>query len=349
MAEHKYLTSPPEQTTMPRGVPYIVGNEAAERFSFYGMKAVLAIFMTRHLVDASGQSDVMSEADATRWIANFVSATYFFPILGAVLSDWLIGKYRMILSVSLLYCLGHAVLALMDFHTGLDQRTLLFWGLTLIAIGAGGIKPCVSAHVGDQFGHANQYLLPVVFAWFYFSINLGSAFSTLLTPALRDNLGPSWSFGVPGIVMAVATFVFWLGRNKFVHVPPSGDEFFSRTFGPVGLATIRNLVPLYLFVAMFWSLFDQTASRWVLQAKSMDRTFFGWELTADQLQAANPFLVMILIPVFSYVVYPVLGKFFTVTPLRKIGIGLFVTLPAFMIPAWIESRFVAGATPHAGW
>jgi POT family proton-dependent oligopeptide transporter len=274
---------------------------------------------------------------------------YFFPIVGAVFSDWLFGKYRTILWLSIVYCLGHGVLALMDLQIGLDQRTLLWWGLAFIAIGAGGIKPCVSSHVGDQFGRANEHLLPRIFSWFYFSINLGAAASTLLTPILRDRLGPSWAFGVPGILMALATLVFWLGRNKFVHVPPSGNRLFTETFSRDGLRAIGNLIPLYLLITMFWALFDQTASRWVLQAENMNRNLFGYELSADQIQAANPLMIMILIPIFSYGIYPLLGKFFTVTPLRKIGMGIFITLPAFALPAWIQSQIDAGQSPHIGW
>lgn len=349
MSQSKYLTRPPEQTTMPGGVPFIVGNEAAERFSFYGMKAILAVFMTQHLLDAQGQPDLMSEAEASQWVHEFNTAVYFFPILGAVFSDWLTGKYLMIMSLSLVYCLGHAVLAMMDLHTGIDQRTLLFWGLALIAVGAGGIKPCVSAHVGDQFGKSNQHLLTVVFGWFYFSINFGATFSTLLTPVLRREYGPSVAFGLPGVLMGLATLVFWLGRRRYVHVPPARGKFFRETFSREGVQALINLIPLYLFVAMFWALFDQTASRWVLQAESMDRTFGSWTLTSDQLQAVNPILVMLFIPLFSYGIYPALGRFFEVTPLRKIGIGLFLAIPAFLISGCIQLWIDDGQTPHAIW
>ncbi|WP_437201568.1 POT family MFS transporter [Planctomicrobium sp. SH664] len=350
MPKPAYLTAPPNITHIPPGIPYIVGNEAAERFSFYGMKAILATFMTKALLNAAGEPDVMSEAAATERIHQFVAAAYFFPIVGAVVADWLLGKYRTILCLSLVYCLGHLVLALMDFHTGIDQRVLLGWGLGLIAIGSGGIKPCVSSHVGDQFGHSNQALLAVVFGWFYFSINFGSTFSTLLTPHLAREYGYSWAFGVPGVLMGVATFVFWLGRNQYVHIPPSGREFFERTFSAVGVRAILNLIPLYLIIAVFWSLYDQTASRWVLQADRMDcwLPIFGTVQPA-QLQAVNPVLVMLLIPFCSYVFYPLLGKLFAVTPLRKIGIGLFLMIPAFLIPAWLEMRIEAGETPYCGW
>ncbi|MCI0492610.1 MAG: POT family MFS transporter [Planctomycetes bacterium] len=356
----RYLTSPVLSAEIPRGIPYIVGNEAAERFSFYGMKTILAIFMTRFLLNSTGQPDFMSEAEAKEWIHYFVFAVYATPLLGAILSDWLLGKYRTIISLSLVYCAGHAVLALIGSSLAeqIAPRWLLFFGLALIAVGSGGIKPCVSAHVGDQFGALNQHLLSKIYGWFYFAINLGSTISTLLTPVLLDRVGPDWAFGVPGILMGVATFVFWLGRHKFVHVPPAGASFFRETFSREGIQVLLNLIPIYLCVTIFWSLFDQTASAWVLQAEHMNRTIIDtsvagyslrFEALSSQLQATNPILVMILIPVFSYVIYPWLGRLFEVSPLRKIAIGLFLTVVAFAIPAWIEQRIANGETPHIIW
>ena len=157
MVKFPYLTAPPPSTKVPPGIPYIVGNEAAERFSYYGMRGILVVFMTQHLMNASGELAVVSEERAKSVFHLFASAVYFFPIVGAILSDTLLGKYRTILCVSIIYCLGHLALALDETRLGLAV------GLTLIAIGSGGIKPCVSAHVGDQFGSLNQNLLPKVF------------------------------------------------------------------------------------------------------------------------------------------------------------------------------------------
>ncbi len=359
MANEKFLTVPPETDKMPPGIPYIVGNEAAERFSFYGMKTILALFMTKFLLDANGQPDYMSDEQASEVIHLFVASVYFVPIIVAILADWLFGKYKAILGLSIVYCLGHGVLALMDLELGIHQKYLMFMGLALIAIGSGGIKPCVSAHVGDQFGSKNQHLLARVFGWFYFSINFGAMASTLLTPWLRDTYGPSVAFAVPGILMGLATWVFWLGRNKFVHVPPSRGTFFKKTFSSEGVRAVLNLSPLFLFVAMFWCLFDQTASRWVLQAEHMDRqlldlSFMGFSkaattVSSDQILATNPFMVMLLIPLFSFYIYPTLGKFFKLTPLRKIGIGMFLTIPSFMIPAMIENWIADGTSPSIWW
>jgi len=350
----RHRTSPdPTLTTMPPGVPYIIGNELAERFSYYGMRAILVIFMTKYLMDSSGAADVMAEEEAKTVYHTFTAAAYFFPILGALLADALWGKYKTILLISLLYCVGHGSLALMDLGPifGIwDMRPFLYFGLICIAVGAGGIKPCVSAHVGDQFGPGNQHLITQVFNWFYFSINLGAAVSTLLTPVLLAEFGPWAAFGLPGVLMAIATFVFWLGRNSFIHVPPGGREFVKETFSPQGVRALLNLAPLFLlFIPAFWALFDQTGSSWVLQAENMDRTVFGMELLPSQIQAANPLLILTLIPVFTYGIYPLMGRFFVVTPLRKIGIGLFTTVVAFALSTGIEMAIEAGQTPSILW
>ena len=330
---------------------YIVGNEAAERFSFYGMRAILFLFLTEHLLDRSGNLAPLDDVTATIWQHRFVSAVYFFPILGAIFSDWLFGKYRTILVVSVLYCAGHTAMAMVDMpqRTGINPQWMLILALSLLAVGAGGIKPCVSAHVGDQFGPENQHLLPRVFSWFYFAINVGAAASMIATPRLMDAYGPSVAFAVPGILMGLATLLFWLGRYQFVHVPASGRRFFTETFSSAGRRAIANLLPLYLFVAMFWCLFDQTQSRWVQQAKLMNRNVLGFEINPAEMQATNSILVLLLIPLFNYALYPLLSKFFELTPLRKIGIGLFVTIPSFAVPAWVQMRIDAGQTPHISW
>ena len=111
---------------------------------------------------------------------------------------------------------GLAVLAIWD------GRTALYCGLILISLGAGGIKPSVSAHVGDQFTEKNKHLLAKIFDVFYFSVNFGSFFSTILIPWVLPRYGASWAFGIPGILMALATLVFWIGRKQYVQFLDKG-------------------------------------------------------------------------------------------------------------------------------
>jgi POT family proton-dependent oligopeptide transporter len=344
MAKFKYLTAPVKTTGMPPGVPYIVGNEAAERFSYYGMNSILVPFMTHNLMSASGALDIMKPAQADAWYHTFVSCLYFLPVLGAFLADAVLGKYRTILILSIVYCFGHLALALN--HTRLG----LVIGLGLIALGAGGIKPCVSANVGDQFGTSNQHLLPRIFSWFYFAINLGSAFSTILIPELLDKRGPDIAFGTPGILMAIATIIFWMGRKKFVHIPPAGvSNYAKEVLNCENLKALGNLLILVPFAAIFWSLWQQNFSSWVIQAEKMDRHLFGKEWLPAQIQTVNPIFILVMLPLFSYAIYPAIGRTFRLTPLRKFGMGLFVTAVAFLIVGWIQTRIDAGQTPHIIW
>lgn len=331
----------------PRGIPYIIGNELSERFSYYGMRAILVVFMTRYLM-SSGIPDPMNENEATTWYHLFSMVNYFTPILGAILADVLWGKYKTIIVLSIVYVLGHLALAIDESRLGLTI------GLTLIAIGAGGIKPCVSAHVGDQFEEKNKTLLEKIFGYFYFSINLGAAISTLLIPILLDKFGPHVAFGVPGLLMLLATIVFWMGRKVFIAIPPVGWKAYKKDiFSPQGKKAILNLSILYIFISIFWSLFDQTGSSWVLQAEKMDKTvnlgFIQFDLLAEQIQAINPLLIMIFIPLFTFVLYPLVNRFFPLTALRKISIGLLLAGFSFAILAIVETSIMAGAKPSIVW
>ncbi len=344
MAKTEYQTAPLKTDKMPPGVPYIVGNEAAERFCYYGINGILVVFMTQHLLNASGAPDLMPKSDAVAWEHAFLSAVYLLPLLGAFLADAVLGKYRTILYLSLVYCLGNLALAMNHTRWG------LLAGLSLIALGAGGIKPCVSANVGDQFGSANQHLLPRVFTWFYFSINIGSAVSTILIPEVLERSGPAWAFGLPGVFMLLATVVFWLGRKQFVHIPPAGlKPYLREVVRRDNLKALANLCILMPFAAMFWALWNQNFSSWVVQAFDMDRHMFGREWLPAQIQTANPVFVLVMLPLFSYVIYPTLERFVKMTPLRRFGLGLWAVIAAFAIVGWIQTRIDVGQHPHIVW
>ena len=350
-----YSTHPSETSGMPGGIPYIISNEAAERFSFYGMKAALAVFLANYLGVLGGES--MSEAKATAYVSFFNSAVYLTPLFGALIADIFFGKYRTIVTLSIVYCFGHLALALMGM-AGMVQFWLLA-GLGLIAIGAGGIKPCVSAHVGDQFGKNNQHLITKIFNLFYLSINFGAVISNLAIPVILKWFGPHWAFGIPGILMALATIAFWMGRRKFVHIPPHGNDFNKELFSREGLTAIGKLIPLFLFVAVFWCLFDQTANTLVFQAEKMDRRLLnfaflpesirGLEVLPSQIQAANPFLILILIPIFSWFIYPAVEKIIPLGPLRKIGTGLFLMVLSFAVISYAQEAIDLGQTPSVWW
>jgi POT family proton-dependent oligopeptide transporter len=255
-----YQTVPDHKNSgWPPGIYYIVGNEACERFSFYGMRAILQVHLTALFV-AQAFAEDMARTYATQTLHLFKAGVYALPMIGALIADRWGGKYKTILYLSLLYCVGHGVLSIYE-----HQIWGMYIGLALIAIGAGGIKPCISANVGDQFGRSNRHLLPTIYQIFYFSINFGSFFATLLIPLLRSNagywlqgwfpatfgefdplrLGTSIAFGLPGVLMFIATLLFWMGRKKFVHVP-------AKPGGQLGVMDTLCSVSLFLIFGHFF-------------------------------------------------------------------------------------------------
>ena len=233
---------------MPPGIPFIVGNELAERFSFYGMRSILLAYMTVYLCQPGGELNVFDDKEAEAWVHLFVGSAYLFPILGGILSDAFLEKYKTIIILS--FCLLHWA-RLSGLHgVGWGYPFNVIIRLGSYCIGFRGIKPCVSAHVGDQFGNRNRHLLSKVYGWFYLSINIGAFLSGLLSPffleaKIEDGtvgvkiypyfswlvgdkqpgeviFGHHYAFGLPGILMFIATLLFWMGRKRFTHIPAEG-------------------------------------------------------------------------------------------------------------------------------
>lgn len=347
----------------PPQIKYIVWNEGAERFSFYGMRSILTVYMASVLA--------FSEAEAKANYHYFVAACYFTPLLGAFLADRLLGRYRVILWVSLGYVLGHALMAAWETRWG------LFFALALIALGSGGIKPCVSAYVGDQFRPEHSHLLQRVYNLFYWMVNLGSFFSTLLIPELLARYGPSVAFAVPGVFMVIALLIFYAGRRQYVNQPPSGPDPHSfvrvvytavRRLGtrpghwldgalhlhpPAavdGAKAVFRIMGVFAAVTAFWALFDQHGSSWVLQAQRMDLVVGGYTLKASQLAALNPVMVLGLIPLFSFVLFPLLEKAgLRITPLGKMTTGMFVAAASFAAATAVDVALDQGLRPSALW
>jgi POT family proton-dependent oligopeptide transporter len=202
--------------TLPKQIPYIIGNEACERFSFYGMRNILVPFLISSMLLAYLPDQAAREGAAKDLFHSFVIGVYFFPLLGGWLSDRYFGKYNTVLWFSLIYCAGHACLAFFESHAA-----GFYTGLFLIALGSGGIKPLVVSFCGDQFDQSNKDKAKLVFDAFYWIINFGSFFASLLMPLVLRSWGPQWAFGIPGILMLIATLIFWMGRHHYVNVPPS--------------------------------------------------------------------------------------------------------------------------------
>ena len=408
------MTTKIESARMPAGIPFIIANELAERFCYYGINSILTVYMVQRLH--------FPEAQATIWQSLFKFGAYFFPFFAAILADVFWGKFKTIMFLALFYCAGCILVAVLGGPWGLAL------GLGLTAFGT-GIKSCVSTNVGDQFTTKNQHLISKAFSYFYFSINFGSSISIFMCPIWLETYGPKVAFGIPAAMMLLATLVFWAGRKRFTVIPPAmskrqnrGALAFALCFAPVLALTmwayyasdstaiavvvllsqmalviflclntgLRRLLPVelvawleqsftgeslrlvlklaliyYVFIAIFWSLWEQSNGQtWTLQATSdlMDKHLFaflagvpvlgalsGYEILPAQLTVVNGLFILAMIPVFTFGVFPLWERFFKITALRKICVGLFVIGASFGIIAWIENRIFHGQSVNAWW
>ena len=163
--------------SFPKAAPYIVVTETAERFSFYGMKAILSTFLISQFFNPTNNPALVAgaEAHSNEVTHLFVALVYLLSIVGGVLADYFLGRYRTILYLAIVYCIGHAFLAMFD-----TNYQLFYAGLLLIAVGAGGVKPNVSVMVGDQFENESDANIAKLYDIFYFGINVGAFFSMLI-------------------------------------------------------------------------------------------------------------------------------------------------------------------------
>jgi solute carrier family 15 oligopeptide transporter 1 len=308
------------------------------RFSFYGMKTILPLYLTGILA--------FSQSRAITIIHAFNFGAYAFTLLGGVLSDGVWGKFWTILWLSLVYCLGLVSLSVTALPL-MQSRAATLLGLWLVALGTGGIKPCVSAFGGDQFpeseGRATVAALAFYFSAFYFAINAGSVLSMFITPILRQNVHcfgedscyPA-AFGLPALLMLVATVILVLGSHMYVKKPPSGDgtlkilrvlvaRLKTFLFGTSmsselaressdsqfqsDLRVFKNILVVFAPISLFWALYDQQGSRWTYQALMMNGrltdTIF---IKPEQMGIFNALLILGLIPAFERIFYPVLAS-----------------------------------------
>jgi proton-dependent oligopeptide transporter, POT family len=311
----------------PSQIKFIIGNEVCERFSYYGMLGILENYLANRM-NMGGEA-----ATTTQHL--FGTAVYFLPLAGGWLADRWLGRYWTILTISMFYCLGHGTLALFE-----GSRTGLYVGLGLIAVGAGGIKPCVSAFVGDQFKPSQHHLLTKIYGWFYWAINLGSAAAFFTIPWVHTHFGYAWAFGIPGLAMGLATFIFWLGRKQYLRQPTQRESKRTEEERVADRKVLLRIALVFLPVPIFWSLFNQTSSTWVLQGTQMTPYHL---LDGETMQGSGAVLVMIWAPLLTLVFYPMAERLgWQPTALRRMTVGMFLGAASFLISGLLQARMDHG-------
>uniref|UniRef100_A0A3P9NIB0 Solute carrier family 15 member 1 n=1 Tax=Poecilia reticulata TaxID=8081 RepID=A0A3P9NIB0_POERE len=358
----------------PISIFFIIVNEFCERFSYYGMRAVLVLYFKYFL----------------RWDDDLAISIYHTFV--AFLSGSDLNYFTAtIIYLSIVYAIGQVAMAVSAIHDITDSDrdgspdnltfhvVLSMMGLLLIALGTGGIKPCVAAFGGDQFGDHQDKQRRTFFSVFYLCINGGSLLSTIITPILRaQDCGIhskskcySLAFGVPAALMAVSLVVFIMGSGMYYKTKPEGNimlkvskcigfaiknrfrhrskqypkkehwmDWAEEKYDKLLIAQIKialRVLLLYIPLPMFWTLFDQKGSRWTLQATTMDGNFGSIVIQPDQMQTINPILILTLVPIMDSLVFPLIKKCgLNFTPLKKMTVGMILGALAFVCAAVIQ-------------
>ena len=285
----------------PTGFWFFFWGELAERCSFYGMNAILLLYM----VDTLG----FEKANASSYTSFFTAACYLTPLFGGWIADRYFGRYGTIVAFSIPFILANAMMMV----TGSISLMTMLLPLALcgIALGSGVIKPNISTLMGmtyDQQRPGKDQLRSDAFTMFYWAINVGSLISQSLMPVLRNHYGPNAAFILPTVLMIVALGIFALGRKHYAIETVKQDNTLTPEQARERWVVLFRLLGVFLLCAVFWSVFKHYNTVWVhFNRERVDLTVFGKPIAPDQLQPLNAVFILTLLPLASFL-YKVLAR-----------------------------------------
>ncbi|CAH1277568.1 SLC15A2 [Branchiostoma lanceolatum] len=355
----------------PGCVYFIIAHVFCERASYYSSRAILVLYLTRFLD--------FDEDAATAMYHAFVMLCHFSAPIGAMVADGWLGKYKTILCSCFIYAAGSITMAITALPPlGAPDKVGPLIALLLISLGIGGLGPSVSAFGGDQFSANQEGMIQLYFNMFFFSTNAGAVIFFYLIPQLRSDVQCygddcySLAFGITAGLILAATLLFVAGTSMYKKNPPSGNmiglvfrtimsalknKFTSQSREKRNhwldwasdnyerdlvedIKIVLHVMVLFLPLPMFFALSEQYGSRWTLQAEKMDGSLgpIG-NIKPDQMQVTTALLILIFIPTFKGIVYPLLAKCnLLVKPLQRMGAGMFLVGASFLIAGLIELR-----------
>lgn len=270
----------------PKGLFILFFTEMWERFSYYGLRAILVLFLVSKVKGGYG----WDETEALSLLGLFTGMVYIMSIPGGIISDRWLGPKKSVMAGGALLCVGHFMMAFPD-------KALFYTALCLIVCGIGMLKPNISTMVGELY--TEQKRRDAGFIIFYMGINLGSFLASLSIGYIGETYGWHYGFSLAGFGMLLGQAVFIWGQRHIKHVGNSLKERKKTTkekikLSPTDIQRVIVLCILFFVIFVFWMAFEQASGLMNLYAKKYTNRFvFGWEVPASMFQSINAGFILL--------------------------------------------------------
>lgn len=324
-AEEVSLNAPPESKASflghPRGLAFLFVVEMWERFSFYGMKALLILYLVNVLRWPMGRAATL--------YGNYTALAYLSPLLGGYIADRFWGARRSLVCGGIIIALGHFTLAL-------DRTPTFYCGLVLVVLGTGIFKPNVSTMVGQLYGEGDQRR-DSGFTIFFMGISVGAFVAPLACGYLAERYSWTLGFSVAGMGMIAGLVLYLWGANRYL--PGIGYKTAHRREGTSKKAKkndddrkrITAVALVVLLTIPFWACYEQFGSSLSLFAdRHIDRSLSGFVIPASWFQSINPVVILIFAPMLAYAWTWLQKKNREPSALGKMGLGYFLIGAGFL-------------------
>lgn len=316
----------------PAGLSTLFFTEMWERLSYYGMRALLVLYMVAPLEKGGMGLSTASAATIYGW---YTALVYAVSLPGGFIADRWLGQYKAVFVGGCIIVLGHLSLAL-------PTKAMFFPGLALIILGTGLLKPNISSLVGALYDQQDQRR-DGGFSIFYMGVNVGAMLAPLVCGTLGQKVGWHWGFGAAGVGMVLGVLQYWLGRRrlepaldrlKAERIQHQAENKASWDLTRTEWKRLGVIGVLFLFAALFWAAFEQAGSSLNLFADKNTRlSFFGREFPSTWFQSLNPIYIIIFAPLFTGM-WQLLGRGQPSSPAKFTfgllleGLGFLLLVPA---------------------
>lgn len=327
----------------PIGLFVLFFTEMWERFSFYGMRALLVLYMTQHLIQAAASGQVIFgfqalqaglealfgplavQALASQIYGLYTGFVYFTPFLGGIIADRLLGQRKTVVIGGLLMAIGHFLMAAESFF---------LVALLLLILGSGCFKPNISTQVGSLYKQDDPRR-DGAFTVFYMGINLGAFFAPLICGTLGQQYGWHYGFGAAGIGMLIGLMIYLYGQKHLAD-----DRFTRKNSAPIqnlplnsqDWRAIGGLVVLAILNILFWAVYEQQGNTLQLFAdQNTDWHIFGWQMPSTWFQSLNPAFIFLLAPLLDRCSTRLANKGKDPSSISKMAIGALLLGASFLV------------------